>query len=161
MATREQVFLTVIAKLSNLGRPLYDPASGDYAAYENEYLEALGNFEWDTLTRAMEMVRGEWSALTWPPPGRIAQAAVAAEREDRDSRPDRPAVPYFKPPDDVTRAERLSVGEKMGRMKKLMASGEFASMSHEQSYDAVYGTELKPGHKAGMMDRLYGRGCAA
>ncbi len=134
MATREQVFLTVIVKLSNLGRPLYDPSSSDYDAYLNEYLEALGNFEWDTLTRAMEMVRGEWSALTWPPPGRIAQACIAAERERRAAlpppAPDRPRLP---PPYQQTPRGRAVTAAKMGRLRELMATDALGRLTEDEA----------------------------
>lgn len=142
---------------------MHSPAEAPeaYARYLTEYVDALKSFEPHILTRAVDAVRGEWSGLTWPPPGRIAQAACAAEREDRATRPDTPAIPYYKPAPEAVRAGRLSVGEKMGRLKKLIAGGEFGTMSHEEAYDEVYAAEAKPGHKADMMDRLYKREGAA
>jgi hypothetical protein len=80
----------------------------------------------------MERVRAEWSALTWPPPGRIVQACIAVERERREARPERgyrPPLLQLPPPPEETPVERQAVRLKLKRLHELMASDGMSRMT--------------------------------
>ena len=127
----------MLVKLTSLGRPLYNPADEPeaYAAYERQYIEALKPFEWETLTRAMELVRDDWPGLTWPPPGKIVQHAIRVEAERRG--PDRgPRIsPEFQlpPPPEITPEEREAMRAKLQRLSQLTTSGAIERMTEAEA----------------------------
>lgn len=47
----------------------------------------------------------------------------------------------------TTKLDREIVGGRIERMNRLIASGAYGDMTHEEAYDAVYLKEPWPGHK--------------
>lgn len=121
--------------LTALGRPLYDPANEPeaYEAYERQYIEALAPFEWSTLTRAMELVRDDWPGLTWPPPGKIVQAAIRVEAEGRA--PERGYIPpkfQLPAPPPETPEESAAMQARLKRLSSLMSSGAMGRLTEAE-----------------------------
>lgn len=131
----------------------YEPHSGS-PKEQAAYLSALGEFSEPVLEAVADRVTREWTFRTWPVPGLLRKWAIEIQREKEPHRP--PEHRRFKP-NLVPREERERVARFAGRMRKLMASGEYSGMSHEEAYDAVYRDEMGEAHKREMLDRLSGR----
>lgn len=138
-----------------MGRPMFDEFQEpeQFEGYVQHYLDALKPYDPGTLEQATREVCSAWTGLKWPPPGKIREIAERLERERREKY-SKPAIPVFKPEPEVDITERLSVGERMTRLRRLWFTPEYEAMTHEEAYDAVYGAELYWGHKAKVLARL-------
>ena len=102
-----------------------------YSRYLGEYLDALRNFEPRTLEAGMNLTRGSWTGLTWPPPGYIAKHCRAVEYENRP--PFKPELVQLPPPPKLTEEESSLLDERVARHMKLLKTGDIVKLNDNES----------------------------
>lgn len=125
-----------------------DPSG--YATIVDGFIHALSDFTPDELRQGWRSFVVAWHWKTWPVAGLLHKHC----QEHRAL--NEPYVPksHWLPPPSISREERQRVGDQLTRWRKLMESGEFWEIGHEEAYDAVYRGEMGAAHKADMLEKI-------